>query len=58
MAPSVDVCTSRQELPVAKSSEALPAAHSRAGDDKSLYLDHPQLEGFEVGQTLEHGKAA
>ena len=27
-------------------SEAFRAAHSRAGDNKPLYLDHPQFEGF------------
>jgi heme-degrading monooxygenase HmoA len=32
-------------------SEAFRAAHSRAGDNKPLYLDHPQFEGFEVRQT-------
>jgi heme-degrading monooxygenase HmoA len=26
-------------------SEAFRAAHSRAGDNKPLYLDHPQLRG-------------
>jgi hypothetical protein len=29
-------------------SEALRAAHSRAGCNKPLYPDHPQFEGFEV----------
>ena len=29
-------------------SEAFRAAHSRAGENKPLYLDHPQFEGFEV----------
>ena len=29
-------------------SEAFRAAHSRAGDNKPLYLGHPQFEGFEV----------
>jgi heme-degrading monooxygenase HmoA len=33
-------------------SEAFRAAHSRAGDNKPLYLDHPQFEGFEVRQTV------
>jgi len=37
-------------------SEAFRAAHSRAGDNKPLYLDHPQFEGFEVRQTV--GRAA
>ena len=27
-------------------SEAFRAAHSRAGDNKPLYLDHPQFEGL------------
>ena len=31
--------------------------HSRAGDNKQLYLDHPQFEGFEVCQTVGRGKA-
>jgi heme-degrading monooxygenase HmoA len=33
-------------------SEAFRAAHNRAGDNKSLYLGHPQFEGFEVRQTV------
>jgi heme-degrading monooxygenase HmoA len=39
-------------------SEAFRAAHSRAGDNKPMYLDHPQFEGFEVRQTVARGKAA
>jgi heme-degrading monooxygenase HmoA len=39
-------------------SEAFRAAHSRAGDNKPLYLDHPQFEGFGVRQTVKHGRAA
>jgi heme-degrading monooxygenase HmoA len=39
-------------------SEAFRAAHSRAGDNKPLYLDHPQFEGFEVRQTGGRGKTA
>ena len=38
-------------------SEAFRAAHSRAGDNKPLYLDHPQFEGFEVRQTVGRGKS-
>ena len=38
--------------------DAFRAAHSRAGDNKPLYLDHPQFEGFEVRQTVGCGKAA
>jgi heme-degrading monooxygenase HmoA len=39
-------------------SEAFRAAHSRAGDNKPLYLDHPQFEGFEVRQTVGRAQAA
>jgi heme-degrading monooxygenase HmoA len=38
-------------------SEAFRAAHHRAGDNKPLYLRHPQFEGFEVRQTVGLGKA-
>jgi heme-degrading monooxygenase HmoA len=36
-------------------SEAFRAAHHKAGDNKSLYLGHPQFEGFEVKQAVERG---
>jgi heme-degrading monooxygenase HmoA len=36
-------------------SEAFRAAHSRAGDNKPLYLDRPQFERFEVRQTVKRG---
>jgi heme-degrading monooxygenase HmoA len=36
-------------------SEAFRAAHARAGENKPLYLDHPQFEGFEVKQTVRSG---
>ena len=39
-------------------SEAFWAARNRAEDKKPLYLDHPQYEGFEVRQTMGHGKTA
>jgi hypothetical protein len=38
--------------------KAFHAAHSRAGDNKPLYLDYPQFEGFEVRQTVARGKTA
>jgi len=38
-------------------SEAFRAAHARAGDNKPLYLDHPQFEGFETIQVVRGGKA-
>ena len=39
-------------------SEEFRAAHSRAGDNKPLYLEHPQFEGFEVRQTVKRTGAA
>ena len=38
-------------------SEPFRAAHHKAGDNKPLYLEHPQFEGFEVRQTVRRGKA-
>ena len=38
-------------------SEAFRAAHARAGENKPLYIDHPQFEGFEVKQTVRSGAA-
>ena len=39
-------------------SEAFRAAHSRAGENKPLYLEHPNFEGFEVRQTVKLAGAA
>ena len=39
-------------------SEAFRAAHSRAGNNKPLYIEHPQFEGFEVRQTVRRATAA
>jgi heme-degrading monooxygenase HmoA len=39
-------------------SEEFRAAHSRAGDNKPLYLEHPQFEGFEVRQTVKRAEPA
>ena len=39
-------------------SEAFRAAHRNAGENKPLYLGHPQFEGFETVQTLSRGKPA
>ena len=39
-------------------SEAFRAAHKDAGQNKPLYIDHPQFEGFEVRQTAHRGKPA
>jgi len=37
-------------------SEAFRAAHHKAGDNKPLYLGHPQFEGFEIIQAVGGGK--
>ena len=39
-------------------SEAFRAAHKDAGQNKPLYIDHPQFEGFEVRQTVRRGETA
>src|SRR5215467_13594958 len=39
-------------------SEAFRMAHKDAGQNKPLYLDHPQFEGFEVLQTVRQGADA
>ena len=39
-------------------SEAFRIAHRDAGNNKPLYLDHPQFEGFEVRQTVARSEAA
>jgi heme-degrading monooxygenase HmoA len=37
-------------------SEAFRRAHQSAGNNKPLYLEHPQFEGFEVRQTITRSK--
>jgi heme-degrading monooxygenase HmoA len=39
-------------------SEEFRAAHKDAGQNKPLYIDHPQFEGFEVRQTVRRGEVA
>jgi heme-degrading monooxygenase HmoA len=39
-------------------SEAFRAVHKDAGQNKPLYIDHPQFEGFEVRQTVRRGETA
>ena len=39
-------------------SEAFRAAHARAGDNKPLYLGHPQFEGFETVEAVRGGNTA
>ena len=49
------VWTSHAAFEAWTKSEAFRAAHHRAGDNKPLYLGHPQFEGFEVLQTVGRG---
>jgi heme-degrading monooxygenase HmoA len=49
------VWQSREAFEAWTKSEAFRAAHNRAGENKPLYLDHPQFEGFEVKQTVRRG---
>ena len=55
---SQSVWQSRTAFEAWTKSEAFRAAHHRAGENKPLYLDHPQFEGFEVRQTVRSGRAA
>ena len=34
-------------------SDHFREAHKNAGDNKGLYLGHPQFEGFEITQTVK-----
>lgn len=36
-----------------RKSEAFRAAHRNAGENRPLYLGHPEFEGFEVVQTVK-----
>jgi heme-degrading monooxygenase HmoA len=36
-------------------SEAFRRAHQDAGQNRKLYLGHPEFEGFDVIQTIEAG---
>ena len=46
------VWRSREDFEAWTRSEAFRLAHRHAGDNKPLYLGHPQFEGFEVLQTV------
>lgn len=46
------VWASRQHFEDWTRSDAFRAAHRNAGDNRPLYLGHPQFEGFEVMQTM------
>src|SRR3954469_14492441 len=39
-------------------SDAFRQAHKDAGQNKPLYIDHPQFEGFEVRQPVRANKPA
>ena len=54
---SHSVWRSRAAFEAWTKSDAFRAAHNRAGENKPLYLDHPQFEGFEVKQTVRTGVA-
>jgi len=51
------VWRSRADFEVWTKSEAFRATHQKSGDNKSLYLGHPQFEGFEAVQTVSGGKS-
>ena len=43
---------SRSDFEAWTQSEAFRAAHRNAGQNRPLYLGHPEFEGFEVIQTI------
>ena len=45
---SHSVWESREAFEAWTKSEAFRAAHRNAGDNKGMYLGHPEIEGFEV----------
>lgn len=49
---SHSVWRSRADFDEWTRSEAFRRAHAGAGENKPLYLGHPQFEGFEVLQTV------
>jgi heme-degrading monooxygenase HmoA len=55
---SHSVWLSRAKFEAWTKSEAFRLAHRDAGQNKPLYLDHPQFEGFEVLQTVRRGADA
>jgi heme-degrading monooxygenase HmoA len=44
---------SRRDFEAWTRSEAFRRAHGDAGQNRSLYLGHPEFEGFDVVQTIE-----
>lgn len=47
------VWRSRTDFEAWTRSDAFRRAHASAGDNRKLYLGHPEFEGFEVLQTIE-----
>jgi heme-degrading monooxygenase HmoA len=47
---------SRADFEAWTRSEAFRLAHRDAGQNKPLYLGHPEFEGFDVIQTVEASK--
>jgi heme-degrading monooxygenase HmoA len=50
------IWASRGDFEAWTRSEAFRRAHSDAGSNRSLYLGHPEFEGFDVIQTIEPGQ--
>jgi heme-degrading monooxygenase HmoA len=48
---------SRADFEAWTRSEAFRLAHRDAGQNRPLYLGHPDFEGFDVIQTVERGGA-
>jgi heme-degrading monooxygenase HmoA len=51
------VWRSRAHFEAWTKSEAFRLAHQSAGQNKPLYLGHPEFEGFEVIQTVDKTKS-
>jgi heme-degrading monooxygenase HmoA len=49
------VWRSRGDFEAWTRSDAFRAAHANAGQNRALYLGHPEFEGFEVVQTIRPG---
>lgn len=48
---------SREDFEAWTRSEAFRRAHAGAGDNRHLYLGHPEFEGFEAVQEIEAGNS-
>ena len=52
------VWTNRTTFDAWTKSEAFRAAHHKAGENKPLYLGHPQFEGFETIHSVGGSKGS